>query len=115
MAVGEYWVYVVELDPTDLANCGPKGAVYVGETGLTPQERFAKHKAGGRTSVRIVFERGLRLRPDLAPDKAFDSRAAVLRAENRTAKKLRNRGYRVQGGQGDPFMKAAPSEGEGPS
>ncbi len=52
MAAGEFWVYVVELDATDLATRGPKGAVYVGETGLTPEERFAKHKAGGKVAVR---------------------------------------------------------------
>lgn len=38
--------------------------VYVGMTGLTPDERFDKHKAGIKSN-RFVRQYGLRLRPDL--------------------------------------------------
>ncbi|MBK6973215.1 MAG: hypothetical protein IPH26_09785 [Sterolibacteriaceae bacterium] len=38
--------------------------VYVGMTGLSPDERFDKHKAGIKAN-RFVREYGLRLRPDL--------------------------------------------------
>lgn len=38
--------------------------VYVGMTGLQPDERFDKHKAGIQSN-RYVREFGLRLRPDL--------------------------------------------------
>lgn len=67
-------VYVVELDPAvlDVARfrmVNPnrditKPCVYVGMTGLTPEERFAKHKAGIRAN-RYVLRFGLRLLPKL--------------------------------------------------
>lgn len=44
---GWFHVYVIELDPDGMANVGPMGAVYVGETALTSEERFAKHLEGG--------------------------------------------------------------------
>ncbi|MBI2754386.1 MAG: hypothetical protein HYX46_12900 [Betaproteobacteria bacterium] len=67
-------VYVVELDPAvlDIARfrmANPnrdiaKPCVYVGMTGLTPEERLAKHKAGIRAN-RYVQRYGLRLLPEL--------------------------------------------------
>jgi predicted GIY-YIG superfamily endonuclease len=67
-------VYVVELDPVVLnfvrfRNANPnrdmlKPCVYVGMTGLTPEERFAKHKAGIRANS-YVQRFGLRLLPRL--------------------------------------------------
>ena len=67
-------VYVVELSKDVLqerrfrkANPGylpGMPCVYVGMTGLSPDERFDKHKAGIKAS-RSVREHGLRLRPDL--------------------------------------------------
>lgn len=67
-------VYVVELDPAVLeiarfrmANPNrdiAKPCVYVGMTGLAPEERFAKHKAGIRAN-RYVQRFGLRLLPEL--------------------------------------------------
>jgi hypothetical protein len=67
-------VYVIELDPAvyDIARfrrANPdhditKPCVYVGCTGLTPEARFAKHKAGIRAS-RYVQRFGLRLLPRL--------------------------------------------------
>jgi hypothetical protein len=67
-------VYVVELDPAvlDIArfrNANPnrnilKPCVYVGMTGLTPEERFNKHKAGIRANS-YVQRFGLRLLPKL--------------------------------------------------
>ena len=102
-----FWVYVVELDPTGLGDVGA-GAVYVGETSRTPEQRFAKHKAGGQRASRIVARRGLRLRPDLYPEEGpFKTRSEALRFERRTGNRLRHRGYRVWGGQGKAFMKEA--------
>jgi hypothetical protein len=101
--VGEYRLYVVELALPDGVQVGPKGAV--GETGQTPEERFANHKAGGTAAVRIVHQYGVGLRPDLAPERTFESRAAALRGERRTAERQRDRGCRIWGGQGEPFMK----------
>jgi len=56
-------VYVIELDPRVLnlvrfRNANPnrdmlKPCVYVGMTGLTPEARFAKHKAGIRANSHV--------------------------------------------------------------
>ncbi len=69
-----YHVYVVELaDPVwnnprfRAANPGyelGKPFVYVGMTGLNPDLRFDKHKAGIQSN-RFVFEYGLRLLPQV--------------------------------------------------
>lgn len=69
-----YHVYVVELSPEVLrharflrANPGYKAGkpcVYVGMTGLDPDLRFDKHKAGIQAN-RFVFEYGVRLLPAL--------------------------------------------------
>ena len=69
-----YSVYVVELSPEVLqhgrfrkANPGydvMKPCVYVGMTGLSPDVRFDKHKAGIQAN-RFVQKYGLRLMPEL--------------------------------------------------
>jgi len=67
-------VYVVALSLDVLSEprftrCNPdyelgKPCVYVGMTGLMPDERFDKHKAGIRAN-RFVQQYGLRLMPEL--------------------------------------------------
>ena len=67
-------VCVIELDPRILNHCrfrkaNPnrdmlKPCVYVGCTGLTPEARFAKHKAGVRAN-KYVQKYGVRLLPEL--------------------------------------------------
>jgi hypothetical protein len=67
-------VYVVELHPDvwqepKFRKCNPgyvagKPCVYVGMTGLDPDVRFDKHKAGIQAN-RYVHQYGLRLLPDL--------------------------------------------------
>jgi len=67
-------VYVVllsreVLDESKFKRCNPdydpsKPCVYVGMTGLDPDDRFDKHKAGVRSN-RYVHEYGLRLMPEL--------------------------------------------------
>jgi hypothetical protein len=69
-----YHVYVVLLSPDVLyesrfCKANPdyvpgKPCVYVGMTGLDPDLRFDKHKAGIQSN-RYVFEFGLRLLPEL--------------------------------------------------
>jgi hypothetical protein len=69
-----YHVYVIELSKDVLyearfKRCNPdyvpgKPCVYVGMTGLDPDVRFDKHKAGIQSN-RYVKEYGLRLLPDL--------------------------------------------------
>jgi predicted GIY-YIG superfamily endonuclease len=97
-------VYVVELHRDVLyerrfrdANPRHDGfapCVYVGMTGLSPERRFANHKAGVRAN-RYVQRFGLRLRPDLY---AFFnpmpySAACTLEAE--LAQEYRERGWAV--------------------
>ena len=97
-------VYVVELDPAIYnsarfrrSNPGhdiTKPCVYVGCTGLTPEERFAKHKAGIRAS-RYVQRFGLRLLPGLyawANPMPYD---AAREMEVELAISLREQGYAV--------------------
>jgi len=67
-------VYVVELSPEVLTEARfrranperdpAKPCVYVGMTGLAPEERFAKHKQGIKAN-RYVQRYGLRLLPEL--------------------------------------------------
>lgn len=67
-------VYVIELDPAVLNEArfrkanpdydATKPCVYVGMTGLSPKQRFAKHKQGIKAN-RYAQLYGLRLRPDL--------------------------------------------------
>ena len=69
-----YHVYVIELSKDVLyegrfKRCNPgyvtgKPCVYVGMTGLDPDVRFDKHKAGIQSN-RYVKEYGLHLLPDL--------------------------------------------------
>lgn len=69
-----YHVYVIELSKDVLhegkfRKCNPdyvqgKPCVYVGMTGLDPDVRFDKHKAGIQSN-RYVRDYGLRLLPDL--------------------------------------------------
>jgi hypothetical protein len=72
--------------------------LYVGQTVVTPEERFAQHRAGHKAS-RVVRRHGRRLRPDLYEGlPLLASREAALVLEARVAAELRSRGYRVFGG-----------------
>jgi predicted GIY-YIG superfamily endonuclease len=97
-------VYVIELDPAiyniaRFRRSNPehditKPCVYVGCTGLTPEARFAKHKAGIRAS-RYVQRFGVRLLPKLyawANPMPYD---AAREMEVELAISLRERGYAV--------------------
>lgn len=88
----QYWVYVVELDPEGLGDVGA-GAVYVGETGLTPEERLTVHLSGGPKASRVVAWRGGRLRRDLFPEEGpFATRLESKRYEKKVANRLRHCG-----------------------
>ena len=97
-------VYVIELDGRVLdhrrfrdANPGRdllKPCVYVGCTGLSPEERFAKHKAGIRANS-YVQRYGTRLLPGLyawANPMPYD---AARDMEVELAISLREQGYAV--------------------
>lgn len=74
MPRGQYHVYVIELDDrvwnsAKFRRCNPeyvmgKPLVYVGMTGLDPDTRFDKHKAGIQANS-FVTDYGLHLMPQL--------------------------------------------------
>jgi len=99
-----YHVYVIELSKAVLyerkfqkanADYHPgKPCVYVGMTGLDPDRRFAKHKAGIQAN-RYVKKYGVRLLPELyAPFNPMPYEGA-REMEVDLAISLRERGYGV--------------------
>jgi hypothetical protein len=97
-------VYVIELDPAiynsaRFRKANPdhditKPCVYVGCTGLTPEQRFEKHKAGIRAN-KFVQRFGMRLLPKLyayANPMPYD---AARDMEVELAIALREQGYAV--------------------
>jgi hypothetical protein len=101
-------VYVVLLDPAAarirkilLANPArdpEKPIVYVGLTGLTPQERFANHKLGIKSSS-LVRRFGIRLLPELYEHLNPMPYEAAAQMEKDLTQDLRKAGYSVVGGQ----------------
>ena len=97
-------VYVVELSPEVLQEAkfrraNPdydvmKPCVYVGMTGLTPEQRFAKHKQGIRAN-RYVERYGLRLLPKLYAYANPMPYGAARNMEVELAIALREEGYGV--------------------
>ena len=97
-------IYVVELDEAvrtkkkfTEANPTPNPALpclYVGRTGLTPVERFEKHKAGHKSS-RMVKHFGIKLKPELYEHLNPMTAEEVELMEETHAKKLRAQGYAV--------------------
>ena len=100
-------VYIVLLDPAvgkfrkvraENPKCDPKKpCVYVGMTGLTPDERFANHKAGIKDAS-LVKRFGLRLLPELYEHLNPMPFEAAARMEVDLADDLRRAGYTVTGG-----------------
>ncbi len=100
-------VYVVLLDSAagkilSIAAANPKRdpgkpCVYVGMTGLTPEERFANHKAGVKAAG-VVKRYGLRLLPELYEHLNPMPYEAAAQMESDLAEDLRQAGYTVTGG-----------------
>ena len=100
-------VYVVLLDPAvgrlrkvraeNPQRDPKKPCVYVGMTGLTPEGRFANHKAG-RKDAYVVKRYGLRLLPELFTHLNPMPFEAAVRMEIDLAEDLRRAGYTVTGG-----------------
>ena len=74
-----------------------KSCVYVGMTGLTPEERFANHKAGIKDAS-LVKRYGLRLLPELYAHLNPMPFKAASQMEQDLAEDLRRVGYAVMGG-----------------
>jgi hypothetical protein len=74
-----------------------KPCVYVGMTGLAPEERFRNHKNGIK-AARIVQKFGVRLLPELY--ECFNPMpfAVAAEMERELAEELRDEGYTVAGG-----------------
>jgi hypothetical protein len=106
-AQAHHCVYVVLLEPavnkirkvqTANPNRDPrKPSVYVGMTGLTPEERFANHKRGRKGSS-LVKCYGLRLLPELYAHLNPMRYEAAAQMEKDLAEDLRRAGYTVVGG-----------------
>jgi len=74
-----------------------KPCVYVGMTGLTPEERFANHKQGIKASL-FVKRYGLRLLPELYAHLNPMPYEAAAQMEKDLTEDLRRAGYTVVGG-----------------
>ena len=106
-SVHHHHVYVVLLDPAvrkirsvRAANPHSKPAmpcVYVGMTGLTPEERFANHQQGIKAAA-VVWKYGVRLLPELYAHLNPMPYDAAARMEMDLAEDLRGLGYTVTGG-----------------
>jgi hypothetical protein len=100
-------VYVVLLDPAAgrlraVRAANPKRdpkklCVYVGMTGLTPEERFANHKAGTKAAS-VVKRYGLRLLPEMYEHLNPMPYEAAAQMEQDLAEDLRRAGHTVTGG-----------------
>lgn len=87
-------VYVVYLrNPRGDGRAG----YYVGMTGLTPDERFLKHKAGVKAS-RYVKKFGERLVPKLYAHLNPMTYREAAKMEKQLFEELQERGYQVFGG-----------------
>ena len=100
-------VYVVLLDPAvgkirkaraaRRKSDPKKPCVYVGMTGLTPEERFENHKAGIKYAW-VVKHYGIRLLPELYAHLNPMPFEAAVQMEMDLAEDLRRAGYTVTGG-----------------
>ena len=100
-------VYVVLLSPEaaqlpEIRAANPKGdpskpCLYVGMSGLSPEERFQNHKKGIKAS-KVVKNFGIRLLPELYQIyNPMPFEAAVI-MEKELAEDLRKQGYTIAGG-----------------
>ena len=98
-------VYVVLLDAGAIRSARSAKAnrnrhklcVYVGMTGLNPEERFANHKEGIKAAL-AVKRFGIRLLPDLYAHLNPMPYDAAVQMELDLAEDLRRAGYTVFGG-----------------
>jgi hypothetical protein len=74
-----------------------KPCLYVGMTGLTPEERFTNHKAGVKDAY-VVQRYGVRLLPELYAHLNPMPFEAAVQMEKELAEDLREEGYTVTGG-----------------
>lgn len=92
---GDKSVYVVLLRG---ANGGDGFSAYVGMTGLTPEERFANHKAGVKCGRGWVRDFGLRLLPEVYQHLVGIAYEDAVRIEQQLAGWFRACGIETYGG-----------------
>lgn len=100
-------VYVILLDPKvakhpTILRMNPKRdpkkpCVYVGMSGLPPEQRFENHKHGYKAAW-VVEKYGVRLLPDLYAHLNPMPYEAALQMESELAEELWEQGYTVTGG-----------------
>lgn len=87
-------VYVIALDSID-----NEAWLYVGQTGISIEERIKQHKSGGRISSRVWSRMAQRV-PSLEPDQTYWSVEDAEKAEVNWGLHLNSLGYRVVGPKG---------------
>ena len=75
-----YSLYVIELKRKE-GDRNEQPLVYVGETSIEVEQRYAQHLAGGLLASPKVTGRAVCLRPDLVPSAKFSNRKASMAAE----------------------------------
>jgi hypothetical protein len=100
-------VYIVLLDPAvaklrkvraeNQKRDPKKPSLYVGMTGLTPEERFTNHKTGIKDAS-LVKRYGIRLLPEFYEHLNPMPFEAAVQMEKDLAEDLRRAGYTVTGG-----------------
>ena len=100
---GHYSIYAIELDPAVAGKRAFKtrnpagstsGCLYIGMTGLTPEKRFARHRAGTQ-SGKYAGTHGIRLRLDLVEGFSRLPYAIAAFMEPKLAAWLRAHGFGV--------------------
>jgi predicted GIY-YIG superfamily endonuclease len=87
-------VYVVLLEGVP---DGTRKDVYVGMTGLAPEERFANHKRGHKKNYKVM-KYGVKLLPELYQDLNPMTYEEACRMEKVLANRLTKQGFNVFGG-----------------
>lgn len=96
-----YSLYVIELKKPK-GHKGDLPPLYVGQTSIAVEDRYAQHLAGGKLASKKVTGKAVKLRPDLVPaGKQYNQKASVA-AETRLGRKLQKDGYVVVGPQNLP-------------
>ena len=88
-----YSLYVIELKREE-ADRREKPLVYVGETSIEVEQRYAQHLAGGLLASPKVTGRAICLRPALVPPAKIYNRKASIAAATIWVKSLWWRGVR---------------------
>lgn len=94
-----YSLYVIELNKPR-GHKGDLPPLYVGQTSIAVEDRYAQHLAGGRLASQKVTGKAVKLRPDLVPSGKQYNQKASIAAETHLGKKLQKKGYKVVGPQG---------------